>query len=478
MRLSLPYTKTKIVCTIGPASRKEQILKELVRSGMSIARLNLTHGSHEEHKENVKRIREVSSNMGRVVAILADLPGPKIRIGKLKKGQVTLKKGSVVYLTTEDVLGTEVTIPVEYKGLPECISKDNLIYINDGFIQLQVQDVAKDQIKCKVLIGGELLSYKGLNVPEVEIPVKVISDKDLKLIDFALEEGIDAIGISFVEGAKDIIEVKEYIKSRGKSAFVIAKIERGVAVDNIDEILEVTDGVMVARGDLGVEEPIEKMPEIQKRIIHKANIFSRPVITATQMLESMTYNVRPTRAEVTDVANAILDGTDAIMLSEETAIGKYPVESVEMMSKIAVNVESKRSSLRHSSNLLECWRSEVGQKKIAIEDVIPIEVFEALNALPVKFVLTPTRSGSTPRRISRFKPKCWVLSFSGDEKVRNSLAFSYGVYPFLTEDGGNHEKIINLVKSLNLVNKGDEVILTEGSRKTGGTNSLKILIID
>jgi pyruvate kinase len=181
---------------------------------------------------------------------------------------------------------------------------------------------------------------------------------------------------------------------------------------------------------------------------------------------------------VTDVANAILDGTDAIMLSEETAIGKYPIESVEMMSKIAVNVESKRSSLRHSSNLLECWRSEVGQKKIAIEDVIPIEVIEASNALPVKFVLTPTRSGSTPRRISRFKPKCWVLSFSGDEKVRNSLAFSYGVYPFLTEDGGNHEEIINLVKSLNLVNKGDEVILTEGSRKTGGTNSLKILIID
>jgi pyruvate kinase len=312
------------------------------------------------------------------------------------------------------------------------------------------------------------------------MPIKVISDKDLELIDFALEEGIDAIGVSFVEGAKDIIKLKDYIKNKARSAFVIAKIEREVAVKNIEEILEVTDGIMIARGDLGVEIPLEKVPGIQKRLIYRANIFSRPVITATQMLESMTYNIRPTRAEVTDVANAILDGTDAVMLSEETAIGKYPVESVKMMSKIAANIELQRASLRYSSNLLEYWKSEDGRKKATVQDVISLDVTEALNALQVKFVLTPTRSGSTPRRISRFKPKCWVLSFSSNEKVRNSMAFSYGVYPFLTEDEGNYKTIINLVKSLNLVNKDDKVIITEGIApgKIGGTNSLRILTID
>jgi pyruvate kinase len=468
------------VCTIGPSSRKESTLKELIKNGMSVARLNLTHGGYIEHKENVKRIRDVASNMGKVVAILADLPGPKIRIGKLKKEQVTLKKGSIVYLTTKDIPGTESTIPIGYKELPKYVSKSSLIYLNDGFIQLKVQDVTKDQIKCKVMIGGQLLSHKGLNIPGVRMPIKVISDKDLELIDFALEEGIDAIGVSFVEGAKDIIKLKDYIKNKARSAFVIAKIEREVAVKNIEEILEVTDGIMIARGDLGVEIPLEKVPGIQKRLIYRANIFSRPVITATQMLESMTYNIRPTRAEVTDVANAILDGTDAVMLSEETAIGKYPVESVKMMSKIAANIELQRASLRYSSNLLEYWKSEDGRKKATVQDVISLDVTEALNALQVKFVLTPTRSGSTPRRISRFKPKCWVLSFSSNEKVRNSMAFSYGVYPFLTEDEGNYKTIINLVKSLNLVNKDDKVIITEGIApgKIGGTNSLRILTID
>jgi pyruvate kinase len=335
------HTKTKIVCTIGPASRSEEKLTQLLENGMSVARLNFAHGTLPQHAADIKRIREVALRQKFKCPIFIDLPGPKIRVGKIRHEPAELRKGHVIYLTSRKILRLfHESIPVDYPQLNQSVRIGGLIYLNDGFIQLKVLEIGRGMVKCEVLVGGSLLSYKGLNIPDGKIFAEPVTEEDLKYVDFGLEHGIDLFGISFIEKAEDILKIKAYAKKKGRRIHTIAKIERAEAVQNLDGILKVTDMVMVARGDLGVQIPIEEVPLVQKSIIEKARHRGIPVITATQMLESMVHNVRPTRAEVSDVANAILDGTTAIMLSEETAIGEYPVETVEMMSRIARKTET------------------------------------------------------------------------------------------------------------------------------------------
>jgi len=479
--LQLSGHKTKVVCTIGPACCLDSVLKEMIRSGMNVARLNFSHGNLEDHRENIRRIRSVAAQLGRVVTILIDLPGPKVRVGKLQNEPIVLKKDDNVILTTEDILGTASLIPVDYKRLPQSVSKGSLIFLNDGFLQLRVQEVSDDEVRCKVIIGGPLLSHKGLNLPRAKIFIDAVTDRDLDLIDFGLKQGVDTFGLSFVERAYDILNVKEFVRKKGKFVYIVAKIERAEAVKNIDEILDVADAIMIARGDLGVQIPIEDVPAVQKKLIRKANLLGRPVITATQMLGSMTENIRPTRAEVTDVANAILDGTDAVMLSEETAIGKYPVETVKMIAKIAISIERQRRAVKWSSNLEESFRSDFGRKKVSAEDVVSLNAIEAVRALKVHFILTPTDTGSTPRRISRFKPECWILSFSNHEPTYRFLALSYAVYPFLIKNKVDdwHDVIMKLIKDFGLAKKGDRVILTEGAStgQLGDADSLRIITV-
>ena len=479
--MKLPNHKTKIVCTVGPASCRESVLKKLVKSGMSVARLNFSHGTLEGHRENIRRIRSVAAQLDRVVMVLMDLPGPKIRIGKLQNEPLVLKRGDNVTLTTSDVLGTASRISINYDKLPESVSKGSLIFLNDGFIKLRVQEELGNEVRCKVIIGGQLMSNKGLNLPGVKLLIDVVTDKDLDFVDFGLKEGVDAFSVSFVEKAEDIVKVKEFARKRGKPIYVVAKIEREEAVNNIDEILDVADAIMIARGDLGVQIPLEEVPVVQKQLIHKANLLGRPVITATQMLESMTENVRPTRAEVTDVANAILDGTDAVMLSEETAIGRYPVETVRMMARIAGSIERQRLSISPSSSVEESFLSGVAQKTVSIEDVVSLNAIEAMRALNARFILTPTETGNTPRRISRFKPDCWILAFSKCERTHRFLSLSYGVYPFLIENKADswHDLVMKLMKDARLGKRGDKVILTEGlsSGQAGGTDSLRIITL-
>jgi pyruvate kinase len=337
------HPKTKIVCTIGPVSRSEQKLSDLMRAGMGVARLNFAHGTLAQHAADIKNIREAAAREKVQCPILIDLPGPKIRVGKLKHEPLDLRKGHVIYLTSRKILRLfHESLPVDYPQLAQSVKKGSLIYLNDGFIQLRVEDIKTSVVKCEVLVGGSLLSYKGLNIPDGKLFVEPVTEQDLRYVDFGLEQGIDLFGVSFLETAEDILKVKTYAKKKGRKIHTVAKIERAEAVQNLDKILKVTDMVMVARGDLGVQIPLEEVPMVQKRIIRKARHRGVPVITATQMLESMVHNVRPTRAEVSDVANAILDGTTAVMLSEETAIGEYPVETVEMMAKIACSVETSR----------------------------------------------------------------------------------------------------------------------------------------
>lgn len=474
--MQLPDHKTKIVCTIGPASSSEETLKEMVRKGMNVARINFSHGDFETHGQVIRRIRKVAEELDRPVAILADLPGPKIRIGKLEKESLMLHKGNRLTLTVEEVAGTETRISVNYKQLPESVSKGSLIYLSDGYIQLRCLEVSGTEVLCEVLIGGQLFSHKGLNLPGAKIFLDTVTERDLKAVDFALGEGVHTFGISFVEKAEDVRKVRDFATSKGKSVYIISKIEREQAVRNIEEILKETDALMVARGDLGVEIPIQEVPSTQKELINKANLLGIPVITATQMLASMVDNIRPTRAEATDVANAILDGTDAIMLSEETAMGNYPVETVEMMAKIAKATEEWRSRTKWG---LDSIIKGILEKEMSVDEVITLQVHEALQKLPVAYILTPTRSGSTSRRVSRFKPEPWILAFSRFPMTCSNLAFSYGVYPIFTKSPVENweERTIEKLRELELAKSGDLLVLTQGqaSGKPGGTNMLKIL---
>jgi pyruvate kinase len=477
--MRLPAHKTKIVCTIGPASRSEAVLERLMRVGMNVARLNFAHGTLDGHRDDIRRIRAVAEKLQRHCMILADLPGPKIRIGRLLEEPLLLETEDEVVLTVKDLAGTANRIPVEYKKLPESVTPGNLIFLNDGFIQLQVEKVSGEEVFCRTVIGGPLLSHKGLSIPGVRIVADAVSERDLEFVAFALQEEVDAFGVSFAETGEDILKVKRFAQEKGQSAYVVAKIERAEAIENFDGILFAADAIMIARGDLGVQIPLQDVPVVQKRLIHQANLLGRPVITATQMLVSMTENIRPTRAEVSDVANAVLDGTDAVMLSEETAIGRYPVETVEMIGKIALSAEREQKAIRALADLPAHFRTAVNSGNVGVENVVTLNAVESAEALHVRFILTRTQGRAAPCLISRFRPDCWILSHGGDEKINNFLALSYGVHPVHLdgETDGLADKAIRWLMTAGVLEKDESVIWVEDELPDDSLETISVKII-
>ncbi|PKQ63602.1 pyruvate kinase [Labilibaculum filiforme] len=419
--------KTKIVATIGPASDSPEMLERLMRAGMNIARLNFSHGDFSDHAERIVRIRTAQKVTGRRVAIMADLPGPKMRLGTIEKEPIQLASGDSFTLTSEDITGNQQRVSVSFERLPKVVKIGDRLFLNDGLVQLIVESISDIDVHCKVSVGGELRSRKGLNLPGINLGLSAFTDHDRACLKFALENGVDAISQSFVETAADIESVRKAARDLGKDPFVIAKIERADALDNFDEILKASDGIMVARGDLGVEIPIQKMAIIQKQLINKSRMAGKPVITATQMLESMTISRLPTRAESTDVANAILDGTDCIMLSGESAMGKYPEESVKMLADIASYTEKNRPA--HKQVDLNVVFDP--QKPATGAAALSTMVQNALQTVPCASVFTPTRTGKTARMISRFAPEVWIVAVSQHANVCQGLTFSYGVHSVL-----------------------------------------------
>ena len=418
----LPGNKTKIVATIGPASDSPEMLERLIRAGLNIARLNFSHGDFTGHAERISRIRAAQQATGRRVAIMADLPGPKMRIGTIEPESIELRPGDDFILTSDDVIGNQQRVAMSFEPLPRVVKAGDRLFLNDGLVQLLVEYISNNDVHCKVAVGGELRSKKGLNLPGIDLGVGAFTGHDRACLEFALAHGVDAISQSFVESAADIEAVRAAATALGKCPFIIAKIERADALEHIDEIIKVADGIMVARGDLGVEVPIEEIAIIQKQLIAKAGLAGKPVITATQMLESMVLNRLPTRAEATDVANAILDGTDCIMLSAESAMGRFPEESVAMLARIAAYTEGRRPP--------PC-NDDLRQSSLAttVVDGISKVVEYALETVMCAAIFVPTHTGITARMISRFKPTQWIVALSNEPAACQDLVFSYGVHP-------------------------------------------------
>jgi pyruvate kinase len=424
--MQLPKNKTRIVCTIGPASDRPEMLDALLRAGMSIARLNFSHGDFSSHQATIRRLREASERTGLRLAIMADLPGPKIRIGKLEQEPLELLPGAHFILTTEEILGNRERVAVDFPNLPTVVEPGNKLFLNDGTISLRVDRIEGNEIHCEVRAGGEIRSRKGLDLPGIDLGISAYTEQDRRCLEFALQQGVDAVSQSFVSTSEDIQALLETVSSvAGPRPLVIAKIERARALENIDAILEVADGIMVARGDLGVEIPISRMALVQKELMAKANEAGKPVITATQMLESMIEHRRPTRAEATDVANAILDGTDAVMLSAESAVGRYPLESVSMLADIAAETEIKRQQFQ-TERKIEPDHSPV--------DLIACSLNQTVTSLHPIAVMVPTRSGTMARSVARFRLPTWVTAFSADDATCQSLQFSYGIQPVRVDE--------------------------------------------
>ncbi|SFA90494.1 pyruvate kinase [Cohnella sp. OV330] len=466
--------KTKIVCTIGPSSESLENTKKLINAGMNVARLNFSHGDYEEHGNRIKNIRQACEELGKTVAILLDTKGPEIRLGKLKEEPIELVAGEHITLTTEEILGDRDRIPVTYKDLPGDVHVGSTILIDDGLIGLTVTKVEGTEIECQIVNSGPIKSKKGVNVPGVAISMPGITEKDANDIRFGIEQGVDFIAASFVRRASDVLEIRELLeKHEARYIQIISKIENQQGVDNLDEILEVSDGLMVARGDLGVEIPAEEVPLVQKQMIEKCNRVGKPVITATQMLDSMQRNPRPTRAEASDVANAIFDGTDAIMLSGETAAGKYPVESVQTMSRIAERAES---ALRYR----EIFTKQAEAQQTTVTEAISQAVANSSLDLNAKAIVTSTESGYTARMVSKYRPKSPIIAVTPVEQVRRRLQLVWGV---ITVDGKSASTIDEMVDIAvqgaihsGIVRLGDTVIITAGVPvgRSGTTNLIKI----
>ncbi|MDB6175625.1 MAG: pyruvate kinase [Chthoniobacteraceae bacterium] len=419
-----PKHKTKIVATIGPASESPEMLQRLILAGLNVARLNFSHGDFSHHAEVVGRIREAERATGRRVAIMADLPGPKMRLGKIAPEPIQLVPGDRFTLTNEEIVGDARRVSMSFEPLPRVVQPGNRLFLNDGLVQLVVERVTANDVECTVAVGGELRSRKGLNLPGIDLGISAFTEHDRACLEFALRVGVDAVSQSFVETAADIEAVRAAAAKIGRQPFIIAKIERSDALVHYDEIFAAADGIMVARGDLGVEVPIEEIAHTQKQLIAKANLTGKPVITATQMLESMVASRLPTRAEATDVANAILDGTDCVMLSGESAMGKFPEESVTMLAKIAAFTEAHRprANLAAKQEFLGAPPAMTGAARMASV------VEHALGTVPCEAVLVPTFSGNMARAISRYKPSVWIVAPACDPAVCQGLAFSYGVH--------------------------------------------------
>jgi pyruvate kinase len=377
MKNGLPAKKTKIVCTIGPASESQETLERLIANGMNVARLNFSHGDFESHARIIKNIRAAAAAVADRVAIMGDLPGPKMRVGQLAQDSVQLERGQSFILQTEEIEGDAHRVSMSFAGLPKAVTPGDRIFLNDGFIKLRVEEVKGQEVHCKVLVGGELRSRKGVNLPGIDLGISAFTDRDREFVKFAAEQGLHAISQSFVEGSDDITAVREAGAAIGYEPFIIAKIERARAVENLSDILESTDGIMVARGDLGVEIPVEEIAITQKHIIGQANLYGKPVITATHMLESMVKHQRPTRAEATDVANAILDGTDCVMLSEETAMGNYPEQAVDTMARIAEVTEP----YANTRDVAEILKAADASDAISTEDLVSLSIYVSAEVL-------------------------------------------------------------------------------------------------
>ncbi|MDO4943030.1 MAG: pyruvate kinase [Lachnospiraceae bacterium] len=468
--------KTKIVCTMGPSSDDIETLRTLMTSGMDVARLNFSHGSHEEQLGRMNNIKALREELGLHTAILLDTKGPEIRTGVFKDGKVEVKEGQIFTLTTEDIEGTEERVSITYDELPQDVSVGNSILIDDGLIELKVQSKTDTEIVCKVVNGGVIGSRKGINVPNVRVNLPGITPKDREDIIFGLENGIDFIAASFIRNADAVREIRILCEmfGNGRRIGIISKIENMEGVENLDEIIAVSDGIMVARGDLGVEIPAEDVPFLQKRIIEKCNDAFKPVITATQMLDSMMRNPRPTRAEVTDVANAINEGTDAIMLSGETAAGKYPVEALRTMSRIA---ESTEIHLQDSNK--EFRMRYVDKSTSAAVAYSAVQLACNINA---KYIVASSVSGFTARIVSNFRPNAMIAGLSPSEDVLRRMQLYWGVQPMLSKSATTTDEIfdsaVKIIANAGLVHHGDRVVLTGGGpadkRGKGTTSLLKV----
>jgi pyruvate kinase len=469
----LPPSKTKIVCTIGPASESQVVLERMLLAGMNVARLNFSHGDFESHKRVIENLQGASRSTGRRVAVMADLSGPKMRIGKLGEEPVELKAGESFTLTTKEILGDVSRASVSLARLPMAVKSGDALYLNDGFIQLEVVGVTGDEVRCKVVVGGELRSRKGLNLPGIDLGISAFTGRDRECLRFALQNGVDAVSQSFVESGEDVAVVRRAAKELGHAPFIIAKIERSRALDRMEDILREADGIMIARGDLGVEIPIEQMAVVQKRLMGQANLLGKPVITATQMLESMTTYRRPTRAEATDVANAILDGTDCVMLSGESAMGKYPVESVAMLARIAAAIEPHRPSSHVRESLKQARRKD----KVSLTELIASSVDAAMERVTPALVIVPTRSGATARSISRYRLPVWIAGVSSLDGTCQKLQFTYGVLPVCEPDHPEDWRGYARKWLKDHGVQGDLVILTEGpsSKHPDANNRMELI---
>jgi pyruvate kinase len=466
------FRRAKIVCTLGPSTHTEAILCDLIRAGMNVARLNFSHGTHEDHARMIERVRRAAEREGRTICLLQDLQGPKMRTGKLRDHTpVALKAGTHLTLTCRDVLGTASVLATSFP-IARDVKRGSRILLSDGLIELRVLSVAGDEVETEVINGGLIGENKGINLPGTPVSLPSITDKDKADIAFGLKHGIDTIAMSFVRTAEDVIETKRYIASLGGNLPVIAKLEKPQAIDNLEAIFEATDAVMIARGDLGVEVPLEQVPVIQKHVIHRAADWRKPVITATQMLESMIENPRPTRAEASDVANAIFDGTDAVMLSAETASGKYPIEAVKMMARIVTETEA------HMDDILP-WRRRRERRQLSISETICETVAHAAEDLDMKAVAVFTQSGTTARLVSKYRPKCPIYAFAHEEHVTNQLNVLWGVTPIHydippTAEGMVRGAEAELIRR-GIVKPGEVMGMISGTMgSTGSTNLIRL----
>jgi pyruvate kinase len=465
--------KTKIVCTLGPACKSNKILKQMIMAGMNVARFNFSHGSHNDHLDLIKKVRAISTELHQPIAILQDLPGPKMRIGRFKEDCIFLRRGAIFTLTTDSVEGDERRVSVNYRDLPEQVEKGDIVYLADGSIKLRITDIEDPEIRCRVLAGGDLVPGKGINIPKLAPYTLVPTKEDVEHLLFGIKQDVDFVALSFVRRSEEVSEVRRLLEKNDGKAAIIAKIEKREAVKNMDEIVESADGVMVARGDLGVEVGLERLPMIQKDIIRRCNIHGKPVITATQMLESMVHNHYPTRAEATDIANAIIDGSDAVMLSEETAIGKYPVEAVRVLSKVALATEKELPY----EEMLEPRRLPV---KPHVEDIMGHAACLVAIQINASAIVAPTRSGSSARCVSRYRPSPPILGLTPNSKTERQLMLSWGIYPFLVDEVLNTDVIFTqaeeIAKDEGLGKKSDMIVIIAGdpSSPLGTTNLLKI----
>jgi len=477
MQLRDSLRRTKIVATIGPATSSPEVLKALIEAGATTLRLNFSHGTHADHQRSIRLIRQIAFELNQPVGILQDLQGPKIRLGRFETGSVVVDKGDRFTLTSRAIVGTQVQSSVTYDLLAEEVPCGATILLDDGRVEMLVEQVdrAAKELQCRVVVGGPLSNNKGVNFPGVYLSIKAMTDKDRQDLIFGLDQGVDWVALSFVRNPQDVLEIKDLISSAGKQVPVIAKIEKHEAIDQMEAILALCDGVMVARGDLGVELPAEDVPVLQKRLIATSNRLGIPVITATQMLDSMVNSPRATRAEVSDVANAILDGTDAVMLSNETAVGKYPVEAVATMARIATRIEQEEELASSHANVKTSRRS--------IPNAISQAVGQIAEQLGAAAIMTLTKTGSTARNVSKFRPQTPILAVTPHVDVARQLQMVWGVKPLLVLDlpstGQTFQAALNVAQEKDLLSEGDLVVMTAGTLQgvSGSTDLIKVEVV-